>query len=137
MEQLVEGLIAVTPVEKKAIRFFAPSPLLQQRAANMISKEPDMIRWINGLSNDAVFWDIGANVGVFSLYAATQQSCKVLAFEPAAANFYALTRNISLNGLGNDVHAYCVALAGATELGSLKFCVVCNGGGTECVREAW
>ena len=68
----------------------------------------------------SVFWDIGANVGVFSLYAAAQKRCKVLAFEPAAANFHVLARNIALNRLEQCVDAYCVALSGATGLGVLN-----------------
>jgi len=43
----------------------------------------------------------------------------VLAFEPAAANFHVLSRNIQLNQL-NEVTAYCVALSEATELGVLN-----------------
>jgi len=32
----------------------------------------------------SVFWDIGANVGVLTLYAATRGDLRVWAFEPAA-----------------------------------------------------
>ena len=78
-----------------------------------------MIQWIDGLEEGAVLWDIGANVGVFSLYAASRRKARVLAFEPSAANFYVLSRNIQINGL-NTVAAYCVALAGVTELGVLN-----------------
>src|SRR5262249_10499623 len=46
--------------------------------------------------------------------------CSVLAFEPAAANFHVLARNIELNGLADRVRAYCVALCGKTELGVLN-----------------
>ena len=102
------------------ITFFAPSPLLRSRAENALTKEPDMIRWLDALPDDAVLWDIGANVGVFSLYAAVRRSCRVLAFEPSAANYYALTRNIQLNALAGRIESYCVALSGATELGTLN-----------------
>ncbi|MFA5909862.1 MAG: FkbM family methyltransferase [Vicinamibacterales bacterium] len=103
-----------------AITFFAPSPLLRSRAAGVLDKEPDMIQWIDALPADAVLWDIGANVGVFSLYAATRRRCRVLAFEPSAANYFALTRNIQLNALSARIESYCVALSGATELGTLN-----------------
>jgi len=44
----------------------------------------------------------------------------VLAFEPSAANYFALTRNIQLNALSARIESYCVALSGATELGTLN-----------------
>ena len=90
------------------------------RADNLLTKEPDMIQWIDGFPKDAVLWDIGANVGVFSLYAAAKTGCPVLAFEPAAANFHVLARNIALNGLADRISAYCLALSRDTCLGVLN-----------------
>jgi FkbM family methyltransferase len=120
LEQFSEGMIALSPVAGQNLRFFAPTVLLQQRAANLLTKEPDMIQWIDGFSSDAVLWDIGANVGVFSLYAVAQRRCKVLSFEPSAANFHVLARNVALNGLAGRIDAYCIALSGATGLGVLN-----------------
>src|SRR5262245_9977901 len=120
VEQVSEGIIATTPIADGALRFYAPTPLLQERAAAVLLKEPDTIRWIDSLPKDAVLWDIGANIGVFSLYAAARSQCSVLAFEPAAANFHVLARNIELNGLADRIRAYCVALCGKTELGVLN-----------------
>ena len=120
LECLSDQMIAATPIQGGTLRFFAPSPLLQDRAATMATKEPDMIRWIDGMEKDAVLWDIGANIGVFSLYAAKRMDCVVLSFEPSAANFFVLARNIQLNRLGARVTAYCVALSGDTELGVLN-----------------
>ena len=120
VELLFEHMIAETPVPGGALKFLAPSPLLQLRAATVLSKERDMIRWIDGFDSDAVFWDIGANVGVFSLYAAFRTQCTVLAFEPSAANFFLLARNIRLNGLQRRVSAYCMALSGTSSLGMLN-----------------
>lgn len=113
-------MIANTVIPGGALKFFAPSPLLQDRAMNLLLKEPDMIRWIDDFEKDAVFWDIGANVGVFSIYAAVRRSATVLSFEPSAANYLALSRNIQLNGLNDKVTGYCIALSSATELGVLN-----------------
>ena len=46
-----------------------------------------------------VFWDVGANVGYFSLVAAAAvgETGEVLAFEPGAASLERLTENVSLN----------------------------------------
>jgi FkbM family methyltransferase len=76
------------------------------------------VRWIGGLPAGAVLWDIGANVGVYALYAA-RRGLTVLAFEPSAATLFALTRNIERNGLSDRVGAYPVAFAAATRLDAL------------------
>lgn len=56
---------------------------------------------------DTVF-DIGANVGVFAVWAALHDpSVKVYAFEPASENFRHLQRNIEANGLDNIVPLQC------------------------------
>ncbi len=46
--------------------------------------------------NDTVV-DIGANIGIFTLYAATKTKKEVYSFEPFPANFKYLKQNISLN----------------------------------------
>src|SRR5262249_49316387 len=112
--------IATVPIPGGSIRFFTPSPMAVHRARSLLSKEPDTIAWIDGMDNDAVLWDVGANVGVYGIYAAIRRKATVLCFEPAAANYYILTRNIQLNGLTRCVNAYCMALNSKTELGILS-----------------
>lgn len=120
LEQLAGQAVATTDAGGARLKFYAPSPLLRARAASVLSKEPDTIAWIDAFAASAVFWDIGANVGVFTLYAAAMRKCRVLAFEPSAANFFALTRNVELNSLADRVTAYCLAAAPATELGVIN-----------------
>lgn len=120
IERLADESIAVVDAGAARLKFYAPSPLLRARAAGVMSKEPDTIAWIDAFAADAVFWDIGANVGVFSLYAAATRRCRVLAFEPSAANFFALTRNVELNAFADRVTAYCLAVAPATQLGVIN-----------------
>lgn len=103
-----------------SIRMSALTPLLVDRAKGMLIKETDTISWIDRFPENCVFWDVGANVGVFSLYAAAKRDVSVLSFEPSAANFYILSGNIELNGFGKQVTAYCIALSGTTKLGVLN-----------------
>jgi FkbM family methyltransferase len=79
-----------------------------------------MIAWIDGFEECTVLWDIGANIGIFSLYAGLRRRTSVLAFEPSAANFHVLSRNIQLNELSERVTPYCLALSGRTQLGVLN-----------------
>lgn len=115
-----ESTITETAVPSGALRFWTPSALLRYRAKSVLSKEPDMIPWLDSMGKDSVLWDIGANVGVYSLYAAWCRGARVIAFEPSAANFHALTRNIELNPTQDRITAYCVALSGETGLGVLN-----------------
>jgi len=64
------------------------------------------------LENDDVFWDIGANVGYFTLVAATALANRgqIIAFEPGKNAYARLTENISLNPYGN-IQTYPVAVS--------------------------
>jgi FkbM family methyltransferase len=104
----------------KTLTFFAPTPILRMRAASLLSKEPETIEWLDSLTPGDVLWDVGANIGLFSLYAAAERSCVVRAFEPSAANYAILARNVQINDLEHRITAYALALAGETCLGVLN-----------------
>lgn len=58
--------------------------------------------------------DVGANIGLFSLYMKQRHPrARILAFEPAPENFDALTRNLTLHGTA-DVVAHPYALGANT-----------------------
>jgi FkbM family methyltransferase len=63
--------------------------------------EAQMIRRL--LDKGEIFWDIGANIGYFSLLAAAalQHSGRVIAFEPGRVAYARLTDNIGLNPFRN------------------------------------
>lgn len=120
VEDLNNKAVTVTRVPGGAIKFSTPSPLLIWRANTAVSKEKDTIEWIGSFHENSVFWDVGANVGIYSLYAATTRPVMTLAFEPLAANYHILNRNIQLNQVSSRVRAYCVAFAKDTKLGILN-----------------
>ena len=98
-----------------ALVFEGPSGRALQDANSFTREEPETVAWLEAMPKDAVFWDIGANVGFCAIFAA-KRGVKVLAFEPAASTLAVLTRNIELNGVSQQVSAYGVALADATRL---------------------
>src|SRR5215210_5569231 len=62
------------------------------------AKEPWTVEWIEqNLRDGDVLWDIGANVGVYSLIAAKVASgARVVAVEPGYATFASLCDNVLL-----------------------------------------
>lgn len=68
------------------------------RADTWDTKEPETIAWIDSFDPHDVFFDVGANVGVYSLYAAYRFLVpRVVSFEPMRENFKALLDNIRMN----------------------------------------
>ena len=100
-------------VEHEGIRlvFATPNPATAWRVDTLLTKEPDTIEWIAGFAAEEVLLDIGANVGMYSLWAAKTRGVDVFAFEPESQNYAILNRNIQLNGLDAKIRAYCIALS--------------------------
>lgn len=104
---------------EESLTFWGPSYKPLQRGWSVLSKEPDTIAWIDRFGPHSVLWDIGANVGVFSLYAA-RRGHRVSAFEPEAGNYHVLTRNIEINRLDDNIQAYSLAFSDKSSLDSLN-----------------
>jgi FkbM family methyltransferase len=85
------------------LKFSVPNALNRYRADTFSTKEPETIEWIDRIPEGAVVWDIGANVGLYSCYAAKQRGCRVFAFEPSVFNLELLARNIYLNALTDRI----------------------------------
>ena len=82
----------------KEIKFFCPSKLASFRSKTFFTKEPETIKWMNEYGSEKkCFYDIGANIGIYSIYYAKKFESKVYAFEPAFRNLDILARNIKLN----------------------------------------
>lgn len=86
----------------------------QYRVSTFFSKEPGTIQWLKrSIRADDVFLDIGANIGLYSLYAAAlDPSVKVYAIEPHIPTAASLLRNVALNGWESRIHVMTCALAG-------------------------
>jgi FkbM family methyltransferase len=74
------------------------TPMELYRAETMWTKEPETIEWVKSFDPHDAFFDVGANVGIYSLYAASLfPEMKIVAFEPHPENYIALLRNVALN----------------------------------------
>ncbi|MFZ5910083.1 MAG: FkbM family methyltransferase [Chloroflexota bacterium] len=82
--------------------------------ARACEKEPETVQWIETYVHKGdVFYDVGANIGAYSLVACAYCSgeVKILAFEPSFSNFYQLCRNIILNKFDKSITPYMIALS--------------------------
>lgn len=90
--------------------FATPNWLAQYRIDTFATKEPETLEWIDSIPRGSTLWDVGANVGLYAIYAAKARDCKVYAFEPSVFNVELLARNIFLNDLQNQITIVPVAL---------------------------
>jgi len=103
------------PEDGSVYRFHCDSFEAYQRARRFLGKEPQTIQWIQkNLSPDDVFLDVGANVGVFSLYTGKRISTAghVYACEPHLPTATQLLKNVAINGLADRISVIAVAVSG-------------------------
>ena len=102
-----------------SIKFYTPNAIVLSRSRAMLSSEVDTIKWIDSFDKDAVFVDIGANIGTYSLYAG---SCvnKVISIEPLWSNYSVLCDNILLNDLADKIIPLNIALSDTIKIESLQ-----------------
>jgi FkbM family methyltransferase len=87
-------------------------------------KEPDTVEWVETFLKDGdVLFDVGANVGAYSLVAAKFHGGRVnvYAFEPAFANYIQLCKNVILNSCQDSVVPLPLALSDRTTVDTFNY----------------
>ena len=107
-EFLNNDLYIKKKINEKKMIFFTPNSIIKWRVDTILSKEPETIEWIDSFKSDSkekiIFWDIGANIGLYSLYAASKhKNIQVFSFEPSSSNLRVLSRNISINNFYDKI----------------------------------
>jgi FkbM family methyltransferase len=116
IQKIIPTVGIQSPNTDNKVKFFCPNEITFWRAKTMFEKEPETIEWINTFDLSDTFWDIGANVGVYSLYAGSK-GIKTLAFEPSSANYWILNQNIFLNNYSSVIQAFPIAFSKSKQLG--------------------
>lgn len=77
------------------------------------TKEPEVRNYINNYVKEGdIFFDIGANVGVFSVYCGNRyKNISIYSFEPEYSNLNLLKDNVFYNGLTQKCNIYSVAIS--------------------------
>lgn len=113
MQQKFKGRAAY---DKKDVYMSFDTPKDFKRARGAI-KEPGTIEWIeNNIKKGEVVYDVGANVGLFSLIASKFNSdqVEIYSFEPSYSTFNQLVKNILMNNCGKNVFPFLFALSSET-----------------------
>lgn len=93
------------------MNFISPNALSRYRSESFSKKEPETLKWLDNIPGNDVLWDIGANVGLYSVYAAKKNNIKVYAFEPSVFNLELLARNVYINNLSTRITILPIALS--------------------------
>jgi len=98
------------------------------RARSFYSAEPDTVAWLDRLTPNDVYWDIGANVGLYAVYAAKFRGCRTVAFEPESQNYALLVENIVMNGVSSNCLPASIAVADRNGVNRLRVRYITKGG---------
>jgi len=109
-------------IENKGIKFRSIYRIPSIRGKRAWDKEPETVKWIKDYVLDGdVFFDIGANIGVYSLIANhLKKDLKIFSFEPEAQSYCELNLNIRLNNAEEQIKAFNIALSDKNSFGILN-----------------
>jgi FkbM family methyltransferase len=118
-QELLDHTFAVdTP--RGPLSFVALGKAGAGRALKLLTKQPATIEWIDSFRPESVFWDVGANIGVYALYAALREDVHVVAFEPAAVNYFLLAANCEANALDSRIQCLLLGLGDTRSVARLE-----------------
>ena len=130
--QRLQSLTSVVPYSRQGKSFTmslrVPNEVCRYRAETFETKEPETLKWIDQFGGQGAFYDIGANVGLYSLYYAQTKPGRVYAFEPSALNLRLLSLNVSDNGLASRVIIVPSPLTASNEIASFRLSMLDEGG---------
>ena len=120
-QQLIDYIdndIKLTNHGSTSFQLYTPNRMCNFRHQTFSTKEPEMIEWIEEYGG-GVFFDIGANIGIYSLYYAQAKEGNIYSFEPSVFNLRQLAKNISVNELSERITIVSNPLSETT--GTAKF----------------
>jgi len=116
ISQTAATTIRGIPVQYSTIEF----SWLKTRFEEIESLEPTTLTWLDTAPMDTVLWDIGANIGSYSIYAGLSRRMTVVAFEPSPFNVEFLSRNIWLNKLESQITVVPIPLSNTATRAPLR-----------------
>ena len=111
----IKDLTFTKKVHSRGITFTLVSDnwITKYRARSFNDKEPEMLDWLDiNLQKGDTFFDVGANVGIYSVYAALRNpGAMIYSFEPEYSNLHLLKKNIINNNLLENIVPFSIAIS--------------------------
>ncbi|NQW11653.1 MAG: FkbM family methyltransferase [Alphaproteobacteria bacterium] len=104
---------------EKTVMFRVSSRVAALRVFSINSKEPETLAWIEEMDQNTILFDVGANIGLYTIWAAVTRGARVHAFEPEASSYAMLCGNVFDNGVADRVRAYCLGLSDKAGIGHM------------------
>ncbi len=103
------------PSDFQELRFVSPTRSMRTEMLRGPNREPETREWVERIPQDqsATLWDVGANVGSFTIYAA-KRGVRVVAVEPMPHNLLMLVKNVILNQVSENVVIVPLAMSHTT-----------------------
>ena len=133
------NLIQKMDYEKHDIFLSIESDLEYHIRSKSCAKEPETVEWIETFFQEGdILFDIGANVGVYSLVTAKFWKDRVItyAFEPSFLNFKQLCQNLVINNCNKSIVPLQIALSDRTSIETLNYQNLTAGGALHALGEA-
>ena len=116
LEVIDERKIKIEISPNKFLLLHTPNSVCKMRANTFFNKEPETLEWLEQFSkkeqgSGPVLIDIGANIGIYSIYNALKFGNKNILFEPSPLNIKQLFKNINVNNISELCHVSTVPLS--------------------------
>ena len=102
------------------LTFLTPNRVCDFRVATFATKEPETLAWIDEFGGGGAFYDVGANIGLYSVYYAKRHTGNVYAFEPSVFNLSLLARNAAANEVGDRIIIVPTPLTASEEISQFR-----------------
>jgi FkbM family methyltransferase len=128
ISHLIREVVHASGGKNYPFKFHTPNYLCEIRATTFSSKEPEPLAWIDEHGGKGAFFDIGANVGLYSAYFASTKPGNVYAFEPSVFNLALLVKNLNANGLEKKVKVISTPLTETNQFADFTLSSTQEGG---------
>ncbi|MEC9247952.1 MAG: FkbM family methyltransferase [Pseudomonadota bacterium] len=138
INKLSQATFTTVNCRKGKLRFNQlKSPHVASAVGHFFEDEPETLKWIDSFEDGQTFFDIGAGIGIYSLYAALNPSLRVFSFEPNGFSFGLLVEHIHINEMSENINPFCIAIGDKTERERLLFNQFSEGAGGSSFKKAF
>tara|TARA_B110000238_G_scaffold192328_1_gene227568 strand:+ start:223 stop:1098 length:876 start_codon:yes stop_codon:yes gene_type:complete len=112
-DKLYSESITKIVINNNIVKMWTPSNFAAWSAQNFLGKRKAIEEFISNIPDkkDIVFWDIGANLGFYSLYCASKkQNVKIVAFECSSSAVLSISKNVSINNFHDKISIFPIGL---------------------------